>query len=767
MSSIQYHLTLDLRRDLHQVLVMKEGDADSREIVITITDNGKIYGLSGYSADCKWRKPDGTLVFSTCSVSDNTVHILCTEQMLAAEGVSKAEIVLYGDRNPEPGEKNVISTMKFHVSISASVIHNGDIESTDEFSALTEIMLTNREFAESLKNLEETLTENEAQRGDAEETRKRNEEQRILNENERTSAENGRRTGETIRQEAEAERDTAEKNRESAENERKNAETARQENETARQENETVRQEAEEAREENISSAIENANAAIERMERLMDDSTLVHTGDLGVPNGAATLDEHGLVPSSQLPSYVDDVKDGHAVDVTVDPSTGSKSASGFILDGDAEPCMPETDKIYIDTAEGITYRWSGSVFVSIGSPLSLGTTSSAAFPGDRGLALEERMTEMETYHENVPASDIRFSSTSLPWLGKDVQTAIENLSQPATPEQDGLLSADDKKRIDSYADIRETEITLPAAGWTGGSAPYTQTVTVSGLSVYNNCSIAISPHASPEQADAVMNAGIEKITCAEPDVLVFTADGIRPSTDIPLLLCTGTSMNVVNVPHYLCRMPVTGVRGADETEYRYGNVTISAENTGAVPAAAVVNNDSTTSGGYVADARIVKEHRDEIDALKAANSSLNGNLANTYYNKTVVDGLLSDLNTSLSRTFANSYYSKQQINTMLDTTKSSATLTGNVKSNGLNSIKKTGNVVSVNLLLSGVNGSGDVILPEGFRPKELLYINVCNYDASGCVTVLMSCGTNGKITRSIPSILNKEYLCVDFSFIN
>ena len=58
--------------------------------------------------------------------------------------------------------------------------------------------------------------------------------------------------------------------------------------------------------------------------------------------------------------------------------------------------------------------------------------------------------------------------------------------------------------------------------------------------------------------------------------------------------------------------------------------VTISAENTGAVPAAAVVNNDSTTSGGYVADARIVKEHRDEIDALKAANSSLNGNLTNS-----------------------------------------------------------------------------------------------------------------------------------------
>ncbi len=120
--------------------------------------------------------------------------------------------------------------------------------------------------------------------------------------------------------------------------------------------------------------------------------------------------------------------------------------------------------------------------------------------------------------------------------------------------------------------------------------------------------------------------------------------------------------MNVVNVPHYLCRMPVTGVRGADETEYRYGNVTISAENTGAVPAAAVVNNDSTTSGGYVADARIVKEHRDEIDALKAANSSLNGNLANTfqthktsddhderYYTKSEIEIKNSALNDSLT----------------------------------------------------------------------------------------------------------------------
>ena len=40
MSTIQYPITLDLRRNYHQVIVMKEGDVDSREIIVTIVDNG-------------------------------------------------------------------------------------------------------------------------------------------------------------------------------------------------------------------------------------------------------------------------------------------------------------------------------------------------------------------------------------------------------------------------------------------------------------------------------------------------------------------------------------------------------------------------------------------------------------------------------------------------------------------------------------------------------------------------------------------------------
>lgn len=84
-----------------------------------------------------------------------------------------------------------------------------------------------------------------------------------------------------------------------------------------------------------------------------------------GAANGLAELDANGKVPSSQLPSYVDDVLE--YVKQASFPSTG------------------ETGKIYIDLATNKTYRWSGSAYVEISQSLALGTTSSTAYRGDYG----------------------------------------------------------------------------------------------------------------------------------------------------------------------------------------------------------------------------------------------------------------------------------------------------------------------------------------------------------------------------------------------
>ena len=71
-----------------------------------------------------------------------------------------------------------------------------------------------------------------------------------------------------------------------------------------------------------------------------------------GTANGVAELDSAGKVPSSQLPSYVDDVVEYN-------------SRNDFPLTG-------ESGKIYVDTSTNLSYRWSGSTYVAISAPAQI-----------------------------------------------------------------------------------------------------------------------------------------------------------------------------------------------------------------------------------------------------------------------------------------------------------------------------------------------------------------------------------------------------------
>ena len=93
-----------------------------------------------------------------------------------------------------------------------------------------------------------------------------------------------------------------------------------------------------------------------------------------GANNGVAELDSNGKVPSSQLPSFVDDVIEGYLYN----DKFYKESAHTTEIVG-------ESGKIYIDLSTGKTYRWSGSTFVVISDTLALGETSSTAYRGDRG----------------------------------------------------------------------------------------------------------------------------------------------------------------------------------------------------------------------------------------------------------------------------------------------------------------------------------------------------------------------------------------------
>lgn len=96
----------------------------------------------------------------------------------------------------------------------------------------------------------------------------------------------------------------------------------------------------------------EKQNHAYETFEtKAHASSTYALASAIGVANGLATLDDSGLVPSSQLPSYVDDVLEFDSKDKF--PATG------------------EDGKIYVDKSDNKTYRYTGSGYLWINSAVA------------------------------------------------------------------------------------------------------------------------------------------------------------------------------------------------------------------------------------------------------------------------------------------------------------------------------------------------------------------------------------------------------------
>jgi hypothetical protein len=87
-------------------------------------------------------------------------------------------------------------------------------------------------------------------------------------------------------------------------------------------------------------------------------------------------LDGAGKIPSTFLPSYVDDVEEYN--NLAAFPATG------------------ETGKIYVAINTGFVYRWSGSIYVQIGVTAAAGSTTqvqfndAGAFGGDAGLVFDK-----------------------------------------------------------------------------------------------------------------------------------------------------------------------------------------------------------------------------------------------------------------------------------------------------------------------------------------------------------------------------------------
>lgn len=283
-----------------------------------------------------------------------------------------------------------------------------------------------------------------------------------------------------------------------------------------------------------------------------------------GAPNGLASLNESGVIPSTQLPSYVDDV-----VEVAAFSNLPSKGESG---------------KIYIVTSTNIQYRWSGTAYVEISKSIALGETSSTAYPGDKGKATTDVVNSLsDTLVNDVLVAQSNQNSVSLtiksitkttankdkqllladgdPILLTDgtpillgdsesarIARATEGLySQandkvitinPATTSTAGVMSSSDKSKLDSLKSQAEIDelVTKLDTHISNKSNPHSVTKVQVGLGNVDNTSDANKPI-----SNATQNALNSKFNASDGNALKQTIE------NMPNLVVTEGSLSHKN----------------------------------------------------------------------------------------------------------------------------------------------------------------------------------------------------------------------------
>ena len=157
---------------------------------------------------------------------------------------------------------------------------------------------------------------------------------------------------------------------------------------------------------------------------------------DKGVANGYASLDSSGLVPSTQLPSYVDDVLE-------------YANLAGF-------PETGESGKIYVAIDTSKTYRWSGSTYVEISA--SPGSTDAVTEGTTNKYFTQARARESISVTDAGGEGSLSYSESTgvITYTGPDLSGYATTSSLSTVASSGSYDDLDDKPSLFSgnYADL-------------------------------------------------------------------------------------------------------------------------------------------------------------------------------------------------------------------------------------------------------------------------------------------------------------------------
>lgn len=129
-----------------EYVVVKEGDKESRIVEVTLLENKKQFTIpSGTTAKIKYYKPDGKKVLDSCEISGNVIEVTYTEQMMAAAGTGRGEIVLYNGGS-------VLRSATYYTKITPTVYKENGLISDNEFLDLAESIIESNEATQKAIN---------------------------------------------------------------------------------------------------------------------------------------------------------------------------------------------------------------------------------------------------------------------------------------------------------------------------------------------------------------------------------------------------------------------------------------------------------------------------------------------------------------------------------------------------------------------------------------------------------------------------------------
>lgn len=176
-----------------------------------------------------------------------------------------------------------------------------------------------------------------------------------------------------------------------------------------------------------------------------------IDRSEIGQANGVAGLDASGKVPTSQLPSYVDDVVEYE--------------------NEDSFPEEGEAGKIYVDTTTNKTYRWSGSQYVEISASLAIGTTTGTAYDGGLGAQLRTDLDALETTVDGKQATLV--SGTNIKSVGTQSLLGSGALNLSTLANDMGVATTEGLQSLTERVTAAEGDIDAIQAKEAGWDAKY------------------------------------------------------------------------------------------------------------------------------------------------------------------------------------------------------------------------------------------------------------------------------------------------------